>query len=125
MNLISPPTSRAGRWVVVNSTHCNARPKFRLALLERRKQRRRRRLLVAFVLLVSASGAVAAVREGVWLEIHVAIDAVFALYVIGLREAKRRRLERTRKVRSIAARRRSRPRAEVDEPLQAAGGRHG
>lgn len=123
MNLISPSTSRAGRWVIVNSTHCNARPRFRLALVQRRRQRRHRRLLVALLLLAAASGAVAAAREGVWLEVHVAIDGVTALYAISLREAKRRRRERSRKVRSIAARRRRRLRAADGEPLEAVGGR--
>jgi hypothetical protein len=124
MDLISPATSRAGRWIIVNSAHCNARPKFRLAMIQRRKQRRQRRVLGAVLLLAVASGVVALVREGIWLEVHVAIDAVLVIYAISLREAKRRREERSRKVRSIAAGRRRRSRTNVPEPLQAAGGRH-
>jgi hypothetical protein len=124
MDLISPSTSRAGRWIIVNSTHCNARPKFRLALIQRRKQRRQRRVLVGLVLLAVATGVVAFLREGMWLEAHVGVDAVLALYAISLREAKRRRVERSRKVHSITARRRSRTRGAVQEPLQAAGGPH-
>jgi hypothetical protein len=125
MNLISPRPSNAGRWVVVNSTHCNAHPRFRLALVQRRRQRRRRRLLLFLVLAAAASGAYAALRGGPWLEINLAIDAVLGLYLIGLRETTRRQLERTRKVRPIAARRRHSSREEVSTPLSTAGGRRG
>ena len=82
-------------------------------------------MLVALLLLAVASGIVALAREGVWLEVHVAIDAVTILYAISLREAKRRRHERSRKVRSIAARRRRRLRTDNEERLQAAGARPG
>jgi hypothetical protein len=122
MKLISPRPSNAGRWVVVNSTHCNARPKFRRALMERRRKRRRQRVLKLLALAAVASGAYAAMRQGAWLEVHIALDVVLALYVVGLRESARRRRERSRKVHSLAARRRTVP-AEVFG-LTAAGGRN-
>lgn len=68
-----------------------------------------------FVFMALAS-AVFALLNGVW-ELHLAADAVLAIYVSWLLEDKHRRAVRRRKVRSIQAARRSRP-----EPLRAAAG---
>jgi hypothetical protein len=125
MDLISPESTGAGRWVVVlNSPHRKARASFREAVRMRRAARRRRRLLFLFAFAIGATGAVAVARGGGWLEIHLAADAAFALYCVYLLESSRRRRERSRIVRPLAGRRTAR--RDVDErmyePLSAAGG---
>jgi hypothetical protein len=126
MDLISPESTGAGRWVVVlNSPHRKARASCREAVRLRRAARRRRRLLLLFAFAIGATGAVAVARGGGWLEIHLAADAAFALYCLFLLESSRRRRERSRVVRQLAGRRAARRDVEDEpmyEPLSAAGG---
>ena len=78
----------------------------------------RARTLVFGILVVGvlASAALAVVR-GAW-ELHLAVDALLAIYVSWLLEEKHRRTERRRRVRSLQSARRARP----VEPLRAAAG---
>jgi hypothetical protein len=125
MELIAPkhPQGRgSGRWIVVPESRDDlARASFR------RGQRRRRRILEVMVgACIGSLGAAFVLHGPVW-QVQVACDASLALYVTLLVEAKRRRRERAQKVRSIARRRRARPRPTAPvgwfEPARAAGDR--
>jgi hypothetical protein len=68
----------------------------------------RKERAVLFHVLVAAAVVtlvLAVVRQGGWWEIHTATDLTLAIYVAGLLEAQRRRIERRAKVRSITTRR--------------------
>ncbi|MGH2702461.1 MAG: hypothetical protein ACRDJB_09405 [Actinomycetota bacterium] len=107
MKLIAPPrgfrrftgSPRGGRRLIV-SRHAGHKVQS-----YRRSQRQRTRILLLLGALVPISGTAAALVQGDgWWEIHIACDFSFALYVALLLEAKKRRDERLRKVRPLAAR---------------------
>ena len=115
MSLIAPRRMSAGRWVVVPESRDDlARASFRKA------QRRRRIWLIYLGTAAAISGIVAVVKGGTFVELHLLVDAVVVFYVALLLEAKRRRVERERKVHRLrrAAPARAEPLARVS-----AGGR--
>ncbi len=116
LELLSPRSS-TGRWVVVPQNFDELK-KAAFA----RAQRRRRRLLTILILgslltLMSAT----ALGGGVW-EIHLALDAGLALYVVLLLETKRRRIERKEKVRLLSERLKARPQPAWYDSMQAGAG---
>jgi hypothetical protein len=126
MDLIAP-SATSGRWVVVpNSNHRRASSPLRIAHRQARSQKRRRRLLVLMIVAVLASAA-AGWRVGEpWWEVHIGLNAALALYVGTLLEMKRRREERSVKVRPLRSQRPSEiDLTDVDEMYGAAtaGGR--
>ena len=123
MELIAPRHHGrgSGRWIVVPESKGDlARASFR------RGQRRRRRILELLIGACIGSFAAALVLHGQAWEVQIACDTSLALYAMLLVEAKRRRLERAQKGRSLARRRRARAgRAQVAwlRPARAAGQR--
>ena len=110
MRLIAPPGGlgrfassrryyRGGRRLIVSRHAGHKLPSYR------RSQRQRTQILLLLGALVPISATAAALVHGDgWWEIHIACDFSFALYVALLLEAKKRREERLRKVRPLAAR---------------------
>jgi hypothetical protein len=100
--LAEPPATTDLRRVVVEPEEVSGRT----AAIERV---RRQRAILLLVLLAAAPVTLvaAALLHGGWWEIHIAVDFTLALYVAGLLEAKRRRVERRVKVRSIHRRKTS------------------
>jgi len=110
MRLIAPPGGlgriassrryyRGGRRLIVSRHAGRKLPSYR------RSQRQRTQILLLLGALVPISATAAALVHGDgWWEIHIACDFSFALYVALLLEAKKRREERLRKVRPLAAR---------------------
>jgi hypothetical protein len=124
MDLIAPPMPKTGRWVVVldsPSRRAGASKMRRAARLAR--ARRRRRGVLILMLLAAAGTAIAApfVGDPMW-EVHLGLNAAFALYVGYLLESKRRREERASKVRPIKRSPRS-PNADWFDSASAAGSR--
>ena len=114
------PRARTGRWIVVPESYDRlARASFQ------RGQRRRIQILLALLLAALATFAVAFASGGAAWEVHLVSDASLGLYVVLLREAKRRRTERTVKVRTLRGRESREPEEEVRfyEPVQAMGNR--
>jgi len=90
---------RGGRRLIVSRHAGRKLPSYR------RSQRQRTQILLLLGALVPISATAAALVHGDgWWEIHIACDFSFALYVALLLEAKKRREERLRKVRPLAAR---------------------
>lgn len=122
MQLIAPRSGRGGRWVVVPESNDRlARSSFR------RGQDRRRKMFVFLAVATAVSFVLASVGGGALWEIHIAFAVSLGLYVALLLEAKRRRVEKTDKVRSIGAHRVERsPFGDVgrfEDRAQAVGGR--
>lgn len=116
MSLIAPRQT-SGRWIVVPESYDRlARSSFE------RGQRRRKRLLIGLLVGAGASLFAAIFAGGGMWELHLAVDASLALYVVLLREAKRRREEHSSKVRSLAVRRLAEE-VKFHEPARAGGGR--
>jgi len=114
MDLLAPPSARAGRWVcVLDSPDRKARSTMLRAQKLAKSRRRRRRLLVSLLLAAVASAVYALVSGGGAWEAHAGIDAALALYVGFLLETGRRRIERTAKVRPIGLQRQQGRRASV------------
>lgn len=115
MELIAPRATGAGRWIVVPQSYDRlARSSFR------RGQRRRRNILTVILGAAAFSGLLAIVAGGAFVEMHVGLDASLAVYVVLLLDAKKRRLERATKVRSIAPERADREELTfIKEELQA------
>ena len=91
----------------------------------RRGQKRRQQILIALCGAAGLSFLLALMSGGATWEVHLALDASLALYVVLLLDAKRRRSERTTKVHEL--RRRQVPaREEVAfyEPVKAAAEPH-
>lgn len=112
LQLVAPRPS-SGRWVVV--------PESRTRLVHssfRKGQQRRARILAWLVTASIVSAVVTVLSGGATFELHLAIDASLAIYVVLLLEAKKRRLERVTKVRPLA--RPLRPEAERVVVLEAA-----
>ena len=84
----------------------------------RRAQSRRRRWFVVLVTAALASAAAAFVYGETWLEIHLLADGILVFYAAFLFETKRRRDERTAKVRRIG---RSRAERGMPERIHAGG----
>jgi hypothetical protein len=87
----------------------------------RRARRRRRTIAVVLALVAIGTGIWALLEKGVAVEIHLVSDAVLVFYIALISESKRRRNERSTKVRRLPARH--------DEPAyletaHAGGGRH-
>ena len=106
MDLLAPPSPRAGRWVcVLDSPDRKARSTMTRAHKLAKSRRRRRRVLVFLLLLAGGSAAYAIVSGGVAWEAHAGIDAALALYVGFLIETGRRRIERSAKIRPLGLQR--------------------
>ncbi|MDP9226587.1 MAG: hypothetical protein M3P18_22655 [Actinomycetota bacterium] len=115
LQLIAPRSSAQGRWIVVPQSRDRlARASFR------RGQRRRRRILLALIAGVGASGLLAILVGGAVWELQVSLDVSFALYVVLLIAAKRRRAELQTDIGS-SDRRRTPEEAHFFEPLRAGG----
>ncbi|MBA2313665.1 MAG: hypothetical protein H0V97_12835 [Actinobacteria bacterium] len=92
MALMAPKSTR-GRWVVVPESSA------RLARVSYRRSRQaRKRLFIGLLLAAVASGFAALLGAGAMWEVHLAVDASLALYVVLLIETKRRSEEQQRKV---------------------------
>lgn len=114
MELIAPRAS-AGRWVVVPESEDH------LAGRSFRKGQRTRRRILAFLVgavVLSVGGAIFA--GGALWELSLAFGASLALYVVLLLEGKKRRDERTKKVRRLQGRTRTVQRAQPS--IRVAGG---
>lgn len=115
MQLIAPKASDEGRWVLVpESSEHLVRASFR------RGQRRRRRIFAFLVASVPVSAMAAAFVEAALWPAHLALDASLVLYVVLLIDAKRRREERSQKVRSIRSPRMQRAGAGIFKTAEAA-----
>ena len=114
MELIAPRAS-AGRWVVVPESED------RLAGRSFRKGQRTRRRILAFLVGAAVLSVGAAIFAGgaLW-ELSLAFGLSLALYVSLLLEGKKRRDERTKKVRRLQARSQSVQRAQPS--MRVAGG---
>lgn len=103
-----PRTPRRGRWVVVpGSSDRLARSAFR------RHQKRRRTIFEVLGVAVLSTFVAAVIGGGPLWELHLALDASLAFYVVLLLETKRRRTERVSKVATLEARRGQREKALV------------
>jgi len=101
------PRARTGRWIVVPESYDRlTRASFQ------RGQRRRIQILIALTAAAAATFLVALTSGGAAWEVHLVTDASLGLYVVLLRETKKRRDERSRKVRKIGERA---PRERADE----------
>lgn len=115
MNLLAP-RARVGRWIVVPESRDRlARTSFQ------RGQRLRTRILICLLLTAAGTLAVAVASGGGAWEVHLGSDASLALYVVLLREAKKRRTERTEKVTKIGPR--DKEEVRFHEPVKAMGNR--
>ena len=113
MDALAP---RGGRWIVIPT------PGERLhAQALRRRQGRLKAILVGLLVAVGLTFVAALVAGGAAWELHLATIGATGLYLVWLREAKRRRSERARKVRPIA--RRERPHPSTFEEASVAGQR--
>jgi len=102
MDLLAPPSPRAGRWVcVLDSPDRKVRSTAMRAHKLAKSRRRRRRLLVFLLMCVAVSAAFAVLRGGAAWEAQAGIDAALVLYVGFLLETGRRRIERSAKVTSL------------------------
>lgn len=90
------PRPQTGRWIVVPESYDRLR-----RASYNRGQRRRQQILIALLLAAGLSGIAAIFAGGAAWEAHLALDASLAMYVMLLLEAKKRRTERTKKVRSL------------------------
>jgi hypothetical protein len=109
MDLIAPPMPKTGRWVVVLDSPSRRASASKMRRAARLARARRRRRCVLILMLLAAAGTAAAapfVGDPMW-EVHLGLNAAFALYVGYLLESKRRREERASKVRPIRRSRRS------------------
>lgn len=100
MEVLAAPSASTGSMQLVVAPSPAPRQKDSIARV--RKQR-----AVLFHVLVAAvvvTLAAAVLLHGGWWEIHIATDFTLALYIAGLLETKRRRVERRAKVRSITGR---------------------
>jgi hypothetical protein len=106
MDLLAPPSPRAGRWVcVLDSPDRKARSTLMRAQKIAKSRRRRRRLLVFLLMCVAGSAAYALVEGGGAWEAQAGIDAALVLYVGFLMETGRRRIERSAKVKPLGVQR--------------------
>lgn len=117
MRLIAPRT-RGGRWIVVPEPR---------DLIEvgwsHRVQQRRMAILIGLLALAIATALWAIFSDATAaFEIHLVVDAAAAFYVALLIDGKRRRAERSVKVRPLASAPSTKD-APVSEPLEASGGR--
>lgn len=116
MQMIAPPRADRGqRRVVV------PRSAGRSVQSHRKSQRRRTRILVVSGGMVIVSAVAALSAGGGWWELHLLCDFSFALYVVMLLEAKKRRAERLQKVRPLATR--SKPSRPAPARLNVSGAR--
>ncbi|MDQ4064832.1 MAG: hypothetical protein M3161_02170, partial [Actinomycetota bacterium] len=94
MDALAP---RGGRWIVMPT------PGERLRVAaRRRRQRRLQGILIGLLIAVGVTFVTGLLAGGAAWELHLATIGVTATYVVWLRDAKRRRTERARKVRPIA-----------------------
>ncbi len=108
MDALAP---RGGRWIVVPT------PQDRLRTdAMRRRQARLKAILVGLLVAMGVTFVAAVIAGGPAWELHLATIAVSAIYVVWLRDNKRRRSERARKVRAI---RRRAPEPAFDEAVAA------
>ena len=117
MSLVAP-RSRGGRWVIVPDNHDLALE--RMAI--RQARRRRRTIAAVLVLAALGTGVWALIEKGIATEIHLVTDAVLVFYIALISETKRRRNERTAKVRPLPPRREEA--TAYLETAHAGGGRH-
>lgn len=94
MDALAP---RGGRWIVMPTPHEHLR-----AAATRRRQARLKAILIGFLVAVTVTFAAAVVGGGSAWELHLGTLAVTGIYVVWLRDTKRRRTERALKVRTIA-----------------------
>ena len=114
------PRARTGRWIVVPESYDRlTRASYQ------RGQRHRTQILIALLLAALATFLVALSSGGAAWEVHLVTDASLGLYVVLLREAKKRRTERSTKVRAIPKRSTREDEEEVRfyEPVSAAANR--
>ncbi len=98
--LAEPPASANGRWVVVPPPD-----DLRDTSSADRVRKQRAVLFHVLVAAVPVTLTAALLLRGGWWEVHIATDFTLAIYVAGLLETQRRRVERRAKVRSLSARR--------------------
>ena len=101
MHLLSPRLSEEGRWVVVPGDE-RVRPSSQRRALRQQRILKRRRKLLSLLVWMAVVSLVASFfnAPGGWLP-HLGIDVVLLGYAGFLIESKRRRIERSRKVRPI------------------------
>lgn len=87
---------RTGRWIVMPAPHDRLRVE-----AARRRQARLKAILVGLLGAVAVTFVAAVVAGGLAWELHLGTLAIAGIYVVWLRDAKRRRRERARKVRAI------------------------
>ena len=120
LNMLAPRHLGAGRYVVMPETGD------RIARYsERKAQERRIRIFVVLLISVPLSAIVAVFAGGGFWLVTGALTLSLALYCTLLIEAKRRNVERTQKVRSMATRRRQIAASRQQLRARAAGGRRG
>ena len=110
---------RGGRWVVVPTA-----PERLRAEAMRRRQGRLKAILLGLLVAVLVTFLAGSIAGGAAWELHLATIGVTGIYIVWLRDGKRRRSERARKVRAIprAPRRRaSDPEIAIEETVAARG----
>lgn len=100
LDLIAPKATEEGRWIVMPES-----PDRLQRAAFRRGQQRRARILVLLAAAAVSTLLLALVAGGAVWELQLACDASLALYVFLLLDAKKRRSEKTTKVRQIAKQR--------------------